>query len=391
VKLASIAAHALRIPFRTAFCHALAERAATQTLWIESRSVDGCVGYGESCPRDRVTGASLQSAAAFVARHRSEWLCSIHDVETLTAWAQRNARVIDENPAAWCAVEMALLDLLGRREGRSLDDMLGLPPVEGRFRYTAVLGDAPPGPFTAQLRHYVNSGFRDFKVKLGGDAGRDRIKAEALAAMGWTVERVRADSNNLWPDAMHALRALAGLGIPFWALEEPLRPGDYDGMARIADATGARIVLDESLLRAGQLARLPGSVGQWIVNLRISKMGGVLRSLAVVRELERRGLALIVGCHVGETSLLTRAALTVAQAARSILLAQEGAYGTHLLERDVVDAPLRFGAGGVLEIQAGAINGRGLGLEVQTGPADLIPLAADQPCRASPDPKRHQW
>jgi L-Ala-D/L-Glu epimerase len=376
VKLASIAPHALRIPFRTAFRHASAERAVTQTLWIEARSADGCAGHGESCPRVYVTGESLESAAAFVARHRSEWCRSIRDVETLSAWEERNARAIDENPAAWCAVEMALLDLVGRQEGRSLDALLGLPPVQGRFRYTAVLGDAPPGPFTAQLRHYVNSGFRDFKVKLGGDAGRDRAKTEALAAMGWTVERVRADANNLWPDTTHALRALAGLGIPFWALEEPLRAGDYEGMARIAAATCARIVLDESLLRDGQLARLPGSAGQWIVNLRVSKMGGILRSLAIARELERLGLALIVGCHVGETSLLTRAALTVAQAARSLLLAQEGAYGTHLLERDVVDAPLRFGAGGLLEIEAGALTGAGVGLEVRPNPTDLMPLAA---------------
>jgi len=46
----------------------------------------------------------------------------------------------------------------------------------------------------------------------------------------------------------------------------------------------------------------------------------------------------IVGAHVGETSLLTRAALTVANSARDLLVAQEGAFGTHLLARDVVRA-----------------------------------------------------
>ena len=46
---------------------------------------------------------------------------------------------------------------------------------------------------------------------------------------------------------------------------------------------------------------------------------------------------------------LTRAALTIANAARDILVAQEGAFGTHLLEHDVIDAPIMFGAGGVLD------------------------------------------
>ena len=39
---------------------------------------------------------------------------------------------------------------------------------------------------------------------------------------------------------------------------------------------------------------------------------------------------------VGETSLLTRAGLTIANAFRDCICAQEGAFGTHLLERDVV-------------------------------------------------------
>ena len=59
---------------------------------------------------------------------------------------------------------------------------------------------------------------------------------------------------------------------------------------------------------------------------------------------------MIVGAQVGETSLLTRAALTVAQAAGSALFAQEGAFGTFLLTRDVCEPPLMFGAGGVLHV-----------------------------------------
>ena len=42
--------------------------------------------------------------------------------------------------------------------------------------------------------------------------------------------------------------------------------------------------------------------------------------------------------------MLTRAALTVANSARDILIAQEGAFGTHLLAHDVIDPPLMFGA-----------------------------------------------
>ena len=77
-------------------------------------------------------------------------------------------------------------------------------------------------------------------------------------------------------------------------------------------------------------------------------MGGLLRSLEVARAARKANVGLIVGAQVGETSVLTRAALAVAHASRDILVAQEGAFGTLLLERDVCDPSLTFGAGGVL-------------------------------------------
>ena len=60
----------------------------------------------------------------------------------------------------------------------------------------------------------------------------------------------------------------------------------------------------------------------------------------------------IVGAQVGETSVLTRAGLTTAQAAGDGLLAQEGAFGVLLLAFDVAEPPLMFGPEGVLDADA---------------------------------------
>ena len=96
-------------------------------------------------------------------------------------------------------------------------------------------------------------------------------------------------------------------------------------------------------------------------------MGGLLRSLAVARAARDARVGLIVGAQVGETSVLTRAALTVAHASRDILVAQEGAFGTLLLERDVCDPPLMFGAGGVLDVSTyPSLEAPGFGLAVSS-------------------------
>lgn len=368
MKLIAIAAVPLAIPFNVGFRHASAERSAMQSLWVTAHAHDGSTGYGEGCPREYVTSESLASAQDFASAHAHEWTASICDIATLGGWAQGHRGLIDVNPAAWAAVELALLDLIGKCEGKSVEALLGLPPVSGRFRYTAVLGDAAPVAFAAQLAHYCKAGFRDFKIKLSGDRERDQAKVKALADAGIAPESVRADANNLWRSTDDALGALQALRFPFFALEEPLPPGDHEGMSRLAAALGTRIILDESLLRSDQLDRLPGPPERWIANLRISKMGGVLRSLELVRALRKRGLKLVVGAHVGETSVLTRAALTVAQDARDLLIAQEGAFGTHLLSYDVAEPPLMFGAGGVLDASIMRADAPGFGLSIMRAP-----------------------
>ena len=360
----TIEASALAIPFKLSFSHASATRAGTQAILVRAGARDGAVGFGEGCPREYVTGESVSTAQTFIARYVDEWRRQIAGVDGLRAWIGAHAEEIDANPAAWAAVETALLDLLARQRGCPVETLLGLAALEGSFRYTAVIGDGPAREFDAQLARYRQAGFRDFKIKLSGERARDQAKAGALRGAGIAPECVRADANNLWRDAAAAIEDLEAIGFPFFALEEPLQAGDYAGMARVAAARGAAVIVDESMARAAQLESLCGAAERWIVNLRVSKMGGVLRSLDFLARAKERGLRVIVGAHVGETSLLTRAALTVARAAGDALAGQEGAFGTHLLERDVVERPLMFGAAGRLDAAAFAAA-PGWGLDVR--------------------------
>lgn len=352
MKIASLELKSLRIPFRIAFKHASAERNETQAVLAIARSADGLMGYGEGCPRNYVTGETDASVASFFEAHRHDIESSVTDLASLHAWCERHEPEIDKNPAAWCAIELALLDLLAKRNNQSVESLLGLLPLAGPFVYSAVLGAMGAQQFAETLGRYRKLGMRDYKIKLSGDAGRDRGNIVVLREAGIAPARVRADANNLWSDHDVARDYLRSLDFPFVAIEEPLRPGRFDDLARLAGALATRIVLDESIARENQLAQLPGAARQWIVNLRISKMGGLLRSLAVARRCRERGFAMVVGAQVGETSLLTRAALIVAQAARDIVIAQEGAFGTLLLESDAVQPTLMFGAAGELDINS---------------------------------------
>lgn len=339
------------VPFRTVFRHASASRRRARNLIVAARGPDGITGWGESCPRPYVTGETVDGAAAFIVEHREAMAADVADVASLQAWMEVHRSEIDHNPAAFCAVEIAVLDLMGKVEGQATEDLLRTARPTGDFRYSAVLGDSPWLVYRQQCRRYLADGFRDFKVKASGDPRRDRRKMRTLTARAPRSSRgprVRIDANNFWRSADACIDHLDGLGLDLFAVEEPLQVDDLDGFRRVSEECGTRIVLDESLLRTGQLDAVARDPARWIANIRVSKMGGVIRSLDVVGRATELGVGMIVGCQVGETSILARAALPVMQAARPDLLAAEGAFGTNLLERDLASPSIMFGPAGVL-------------------------------------------
>lgn len=356
--LAALHCHALRIPFRQRFRHASAERDVTSSLWVEAVGTDGLVGFGEGCPRPYVTGETLESASAFFETVRNSVLEHIRDAPSLRKWVTDHAAHIDRNPAAWCAIELALIDLFARQAGQTAEAWLGLPESGGVFRYSAILGDADLPVFAATFERYQGIGMTDFKLKLAGNLARDREKLEVLHQAGGVVSRLRLDANNLWQDATHASSYLKSLDSPAFAVEEPLKPNLRNELPVVAQETAMAVILDESLCRIEELADFPPGIA-WIPNLRVSKMGGLLRTLAMIDAVRARGLPLIIGAQVGETSLLTRTSLIAARAAGDALLAQEGAFGTLLLEHDACEPSLTFGQAGLLQFEA---KGHGWGL-----------------------------
>lgn len=356
----SLSIEPLKIPFRQVFVHASAVRAETESVLVTAINADGMEGIGEGCPRRYVTGETVDSTRRFIEVHREQWM-TLTTIQQLRDWATEHTSIIDQNPAAWCAVETAFLDLFGKEAGVPIEALLGLPTLSGRFQYSAVLGTDSLQSFEKQLQRYRSTGFTDFKVKVTGRLQEDIDKLAQLAASQNAKVRVRLDANNLWSDAESALSYLKRLPGHITAIEEPLKVGDYDGCRLLAREMRVPIILDESFLKHDQFASIQGDPpSTWLLNVRVSKMGGILRSLAIAKQAKELGIPIIIGAQVGETSILTRAALTIANSYRDILVAQEGAFGTLLLEQDICDPPLMFGAAGQLD--AKEVSGPGLGL-----------------------------
>jgi L-alanine-DL-glutamate epimerase-like enolase superfamily enzyme len=130
-------------------------------------------------------------------------------------------------------------------------------------------------------------------------------------------------------------------------------------LAEVGTRTGLTLVLDESATHPRDLAALvPGP--KYVVNVRVSKLGGLLRTLVMIRAARAGGIPLVVGAQVGETSILARAGIVAAHAAGSSLVGFEGAFGTRLLARDATTTSLSFGYRGCVSLAALGASGSGL-------------------------------
>ena len=357
--ISSISYKSIKIPFRESFKHSSFKRSETETVLTTIKSED-ITGYGEGCPRKYVTNETIESSLSFLKENNTNWL-KLNNLEDLVNWVTLNRELVDKNPAAFCSFELALLDLIGRINKKSAESIAGLKELDGNFGYTAVLGILSQEQFSSQVQRYSKIGITDIKIKL---SGKFQLDNDNISHVNTTItnSRIRLDANNLWKDWRSAADYIKKLGFNFLGVEEPLAHGDFEGMKKFSNSTNTPIILDESFLRFDHFNQIESSPKNWLINLRISKMGGILRSIEIANQAKNLGLPLIIGAQVGETSILSRAALSIANHYRDLVIAQEGAFGTYLLEKDITEVPIMFGKGGVLESSSITTNSYGWGI-----------------------------
>ena len=189
--------------------------------------------------------------------------------------------------------------------------------------------------------------FEVYKIKISGNPDEDYPKLRFLNELN-SDSRIRLDANNLWINSDDVVRYCKNLPVNITGLEEPLKTKNKAALAQLYRATGIPIILDESFQGLTDLDEIEKNIQAFILNLRVSKMGGILNSLEIVKRIKELKIRTIVGAQVGESSLLTRASLLIAEQLNAYCIGMEGAYGTLLLEDDIVTSSLMFGNGGKL-------------------------------------------
>ena len=306
----------------------------------------GLVGWGEAAPLEPFDGVSDEQCLAALELQ----IAALRAAPAGASGAELldSARRADPLPQALAAIDTALWDLAGQREGAPLASLLCAEPL-ARVPVNAVIGADEPKSAAAQARAAVGAGFTTIKVKVGGSDDVERLEAIRVA-IGPKVA-IRIDANGAWSvaQAVDALAALEPFGIEL--VEEPVR--GLEQIEELRSLVETRISIDETGAENGALA----SGASALVCLKLGRAGGVSGLLA------QAALARSSGTEVYLASMLDgpigiAAALHAAAALRIMIPS-----GLATLDRfDGLD-------GGLLAPSDGAITvplGPGLGV----GPAE---------------------
>ena len=359
MKVARFEIRIIEIPMRIAVEHALAERKSARNVLVAAFDETGLVGWGESCPRPYVTGETVDGARDCL---RDDILPRLvgEEFNDLNEVSSGALGVLDtlrrDQQAAFCAAELALLDLAGHAFDVSAGEVVG-PVVRERVQYTGVIAaNSVPGvaKYATMLKEY---GVAQAKIKTGADLDTNLALLDAAReVLGDSVE-LRIDANCAWDvnEAIRQLNIMKPFGLA--GVEQPLAAGDLAGMRELTAAGIVPVVADESLASVEDAKRLVDLEACNIFNIRVSKMGGLLNAARIHRIAREAGLECQLGAQVGESGILSAAGRHYATRSDEVRW-YEGSYDSILLETAVTHPDITVGPGGA----AAAIVEPGLGV-----------------------------
>lgn len=390
VPVAGLSVYSLAIPMRVKFKHALAERVGAEPIIVRLELANRVVGHGEAQPRTYVTGESHADVLKTIQEVFVPILLDLRPTcfgDAIEAAA--NLPIIGPTgrpiTAARAAVEIALLDAYSRAFGRSIasvagyleDTWLGPPGSTATARFGVVVSSIDPRRIKSFVWKTRLAGICHYKLKVGDPDDDARLDA-TVRALGRKLTDGKialvVDANAAWTLDQATEKLRAWQRLPITCVEQPLARDAGKEWGELARRTSLPLMPDESLVTPDDAeAMIVQQAAGWF-NIRIAKNGGLIPALQLAGVAQRHGIAVRLGCMVGETSILSAAGRWFLQAVPDVRFA-EGSFGRFLLTDDVVARSLRFSFAGRWR----PMTGPGLGIEVEQ--ERLERLALTEPTR----------
>lgn len=286
------------LPLAEAFTISRGTQEIAENVIVEITGSEGTTGIGGAAPDHRYgeTPATVEAVLP-------DLLGVVEDVgdpHRLQEIEQRMNEVVSGNPAARCAVSIALHDLIGKQLSLPLCRYWGLDSDVPATSYTIGLADTKR--MREKTSEAIEAGYEVLKVKLGTDRDIEIVEAIREAAPEATI---RVDANEAWQpnEAVRTIRELAALDVEF--VEQPVPAENPERLRFVHERSVLPIAADESCVTLADIPRIAGRAS--IANVKLMKCGGLREATRMIHAARAHGLGVMLGCMIESNASIAAA------------------------------------------------------------------------------------
>lgn len=307
MKISKITLYHLRMPLRSHFETSFGRSYERDCLLLEVDAGD-LTGYGE-CVADRDPGYSYETAltAWHVLKDFIVPVVLSQEVSDPQEFQQSVSHVRGHQMAK-AGLEMALWDLMGKSQGRSLQQLLDGERQRVEVGVSVGLQDTV-ADLLEVVSGYLQAGYTRVKLKI--KPGRD-VSDTAAVRSSFPDLRLQVDANSAYT-LQNADTLLPLDDLDLLLIEQPLADDDLWDHSRMQEMFQTPLCLDESIISVRHARQALEMGACRIINIKAGRVGGLCQAVAIHDYCYERGVPVWCGgmleTGVGRASNLALASL----------------------------------------------------------------------------------
>jgi o-succinylbenzoate synthase len=290
-------------PFETSFGRETERECILITLQSE-----GLTGYGE-CVASREPGYNYETTgtAWHILRDFIAPLILGNDIVDASDFQRRVERIRGHHLAK-AGVEMAIWDMLGKREGRSLKEMFGGTRKKVEVGVSVGIQESAAA-LVRTVESYLADGYRRVKIKI--KPGREVEETSAIRKK-YPDLRLQVDANSAYTlESAGALKPLDDLNLLL--IEQPLFEDDIWDHRKLQAQFRTPICLDESIVSPRHARYALEMEACRNINIKPARVGGLSQGIIIHEYCRERNIPVWCGgmleTGIGRASNLAIASL----------------------------------------------------------------------------------
>lgn len=274
MKIARILAYRVELPLREVTYKWSGGKSVTvfDSTIVRVETDTGLAGHGEVCPLGPFYLPAYADGVRAGLRELGPHLIG-QDPRELTKLNRLMDAALKGHPYVKSGIDIACWDILGQSTNMPVCELLGGRYGDDFHLYRAISQESPD-EMAAKVAGYRAEGYRRFQLKVGGDPDTDIARIQAVAAKLQPGDRLVADANTGWVqhEAVRVAKAVGDIDV---YIEQPCLT--YEECLAVRRQIPHPFVLDENIDDLNILLRAKADLAMDVVNLKISKLGGLTK------------------------------------------------------------------------------------------------------------------